>query len=114
MSTSSYIPDRGDLLWLDFDPQAGHEQAGRRPALVLSPSTYNRRARLALVCPITNQTKGYPFEVALPASSPVSGVVMADHLRSTDWFARRARFVTKAPASVLAEVTAKLRPLLGM
>ena len=114
MSASRYIPERGDILWLTFDPQAGHEQAGRRPALVLSPAVYNRRAGLALVCPITNQAKGYPFEVALAEGSPISGVVLADHVKSADWAARRAQFAAKASAEVLAEVTAKLRPLLGM
>jgi len=114
VSASRYIPERGDILWLTFDPQAGHEQAGRRPALVLSPAVYNRRAGLALVCPITNQAKGYPFEVALAEGSPISGVVLADHVKSADWAARRAQFAAKASAEVLAEVTAKLRPLLGM
>ena len=114
MSASRYIPERGDILWLTFDPQAGHEQAGRRPALVLSPAVYNRRAGLALVCLITNQAKGYPFEVALGEGSPISGVVLADHVKSADWAARRAQFAAKASAEVLAEVTAKLRPLLGV
>lgn len=114
MSPVRYVPDRGDLVWLTFDPQAGHEQAGRRPALVLSPAIYNRRASLALLCPITNQAKGYPFEVALPDGVSISGVVLADHLKSADWTARRAQFAAKAPPEVVAEVTAKLRPLLGV
>ncbi|MFZ0887652.1 MAG: endoribonuclease MazF [Candidatus Binataceae bacterium] len=114
MSAARYVPERGDLLWLTFDPQAGHEQGGRRPALVLSPAAYNRHANLALVCPITNQAKGYPFEVALPVGSPISGVVLADHVKSADWTARRAQFLAKAPSDVLAEVMAKLRPLLGI
>jgi mRNA interferase MazF len=114
VSAARYVPERGDLLWLTFDPQAGHEQAGRRPALVLSPAAYNRRANLALVCPITTQAKGYPFEVALPTGLPLSGVVLADHLKSADWTARRAAYVATASADVLAEVTAKLRPLLGL
>jgi mRNA interferase MazF len=114
VTTARYVPERGDLLWLTFDPQAGCEQAGRRPALVLSPIAYNRRANLALVCPITTQAKGYPFEVALPSGLPLSGVVLADHLKSADWAARRAKFVGKASADVLAEVTAKIRPLLGV
>lgn len=99
---------------MTFDPQAGQEQAGRRPALVLSPGTYNRRASLALVCPITTHTKGYPFEVKLPAGLSVTGVILADHLKSADWVARRAEFAAKAPADVLADVTAKLHPLLGL
>ncbi len=114
MSAARYVPERGDLLWLTFDPQAGREQAGRRPALVISPLVYNRRANLALVCPITTQAKGYPFEVELPAGLSVSGVVLADHLKSADWAARRAQFAAKAPAEVVAEVSAKLRPLLGI
>jgi len=114
VSAARYVPERGDLLWLTFDPQAGHEQAGRRPALVLSPAAYNRRAIWALVCPITSRAKGYPFEVALPAGLPLSGFVLADHLKSADWAARRAEFAAKVSADVLAEVTAKLRPLLGV
>ncbi|MBI3759913.1 MAG: endoribonuclease MazF [Deltaproteobacteria bacterium] len=114
VSAARYVPDRGDILWLTFDPQAGHEQAGRRPALVLSPAAYNRRAKLALVCPITNQAKGYPFEVALPVGLPMTGVILADHLKSADWAVRRAEFVAKAPADILADVIAKLRPLLGV
>ena len=113
MSAARYVPERGDLLWLTFDPQAGREQAGRRPALVLSPMAYNRRSNLALVCPITSQVKGYPFEVGLPAGLPVSGVVLTDHLKSADWVLRRAEFAAKAPADVLADVAAKLRPLLN-
>ena len=114
MSVARYVPERGDILWLTCDPQAGHEQAGRRPALVLSPFAYNRRAGLALVCPITSQAKGYPFEVALSKDSPVSGVVLADHVKSVGWAACRAQFAAKAPADLLADVTAKLRPLLGV
>ncbi len=84
----AYIPERGDAVWITLDPQAGHEQAGRRPALVLSPSAYNGRVGLALFCPITSQVKGYPFEVRLPAGSPVSGVVGADQVKSLDWRAQ--------------------------
>ena len=113
MSPGRYVPERGDLVWLTFEPHAGREQAGRRPALVLSPALYNRRASLALVCPITSQIKRYPFEVPLPDGFAISGVVLADHLKSADWAARHAQFVAKAPAGVMAEVTAKLRPLLG-
>lgn len=114
MSAARYVPASGDVIWLTFCPQAGREQAGRRPALVLSPAPYNRRASLALVCPITSQVKRYPFEVALPDGFAISGVVLADHVKSADWAARRAQFVTKAPSGVMAELTAKLRPLLGL
>lgn len=110
---SPYVSDAGDLVWLTFDPQAGREQAGRRPALVLSPRNYNGKTSLALVCPITNQAKGYPFEVVLPAGLGVSGVVIADHLKSVDWLARRAERIGRSPDSMLIEVRAKLGPLLG-
>ena len=83
-------PGRGDLIWVNFTPQAGHEQAGRRPALVLSPAAYNRKTGLAIACPVTSHAKGYPFEVVLPDGLPVSGVVLADHVRNIDWQARHA------------------------
>ena len=106
-------PDRGDVVWLRFNPQAGHEQAGQRPALVVSPVAYNRRVGLALICPITSQVKGYPFEVALPASLGVEGVVLSDQVKSLDWRARGARRIAKAPAAVTDEVLGKLSTLLG-
>lgn len=108
----SYVPDRGDLVWLSFNPQAGHEQAGRRPALVISPAIYNGKAGLALFCPITNQAKGYPFEVQLPQDLPVSGVILTDHLKSLDWQARKAEFVGHLPEDVLDECLARIRALL--
>jgi mRNA interferase MazF len=86
----AYIPARGDIIWLTFNPQAGHEQAGRRPALVLSPSEYNEKVWLAILCPITSQIKGYPFEVEIPDGLPVTGVVLADQGKSLDWKARQA------------------------
>ena len=110
-SSPPWTPDRGDLIWLDFDPQAGHEQAGRRPGLVLSPALYNARRGLALCCPITSRAKGYPFEVALPAGLPVGGVVLADQVRSLDWQARHATLIGRLPASELTLVLAKLRQL---
>jgi mRNA interferase MazF len=107
-----YVPDRGDLVWLDFTPHAGHEQGGRRPALVISPKAYHLKAGLMLACPVTSHVKGYPFEVAIPPSLPVTGVVLSDHLRSVDFRARRADFAGAAPASVLDEVVGKLTSLL--
>jgi len=104
---------RGDLVWLDFMPQAGHEQSGRRPAIILSPESYNSKTGLAIACPITNQAKGYPFEVVLPPDQPVTGVVLSDHVRSIDWRARRAELVGQADDSVLNEVFGKLAALLG-
>lgn len=91
----SFVPERGDLIWLDFDPQMGREQGGRRPALVLSPADYNRRVGLCLVCPVTNQSKGYPFEVPLPQDTLATGVILVDHLKSHDWRARRGSFIGK-------------------
>ena len=107
------IPDRGDAIWLTFNPQAGHEQAGRRPALVLSPAAYNDRAGLALLCPITNQVKGYPFEVAIPDGLDVTGVILSDQVKSLDWRARQAEFIARLPDEVVAEVLAKLGTLLA-
>jgi mRNA interferase MazF len=107
-------PDAGDLIWLSFTPQAGREQAGRRPALVLSPRTYNAKVGLCLVCPVTQQAKGYAFEVALPHGLPVQGVVLADHIRSADWRERGSVAITTVAVEVMDEVRAKLKPLLGM
>jgi mRNA interferase MazF len=109
----AYVPERGDAIWITLDPQAGHEQAGRRPALVLSPSAYNGRVGLALLCPITNQAKGYPFEVPLPEGLPVTGVVGADQVKSLDWRARKASYVCAVPEEVVAEVVMRLQTLLG-
>ena len=108
-----YCPKRGDIVWLTFTPQAGHEQAGHRPALILSPELYNRKVGLALVCPITTQVKGYPFEVPIPKGVEVSGVVLADQAKSLDWKARRADFCCTVPAATITEVLRKLAPLLG-
>jgi mRNA interferase MazF len=106
-------PERGDLVWLQFTPHAGREQAGRRPALVLSPRAYNRASGLMVACPVTSRVKGYPFEVPLPEGLPISGVVLADHLKSLDWRTRRAERVAQVPAALLDEVQARLAPLLG-
>ena len=107
-----YIPERGHAVWITLDPQAGHEQAGRRPALVLSPSAYNVRVGLALFCPITNQVKGYPFEVLIPDGCPVTGVVGADQVKSLDWRARQAARIGAVPEEVVAQVLQRLQVLL--
>ena len=107
-----YVPDTGDIVWLAFSPQAGHEQAGHRPALVLSPRSYNEKSSLALLCPITSRVKGYPFEVLLPAEGSITGVVLSDQIRSLDWRARHARFATQVPSHVVSEVREKLAVLL--
>ena len=106
-------PERGDLIWLSFSPQSGREQAGRRPALVVSPSTYNSKVGLALVCPITSRVKGYPFEVALPEGELVQGVVLADQLRSLDWRSRDAELIAKAPTAVVERVLQLVGALLS-
>jgi mRNA interferase MazF len=105
-------PTRGDIVWLDFDPQAGHEQSGRRPALVLSQRPYHRASPFALVCPITSRRKGYPFEVPLPPGLPVEGVVLADQVKSVDRRVRRIEPAGRAPQSVVDEVVARILPLL--
>ena len=108
----SYVPDRGDVVWLEFDPQAGHEQAGHRPAVVLSPRAYNQKSGLALFFPITSRIKGYPFEVVLPPDLPVQGAVLCDQVKSLDLSARRSRLTVKLPEQILDDVLAKVRALL--
>lgn len=108
----SYIPGRGDLVWIDFDPQAGHEQAGRRPAVVISPFAYNGKLSLALLCPVTSKVKGQPFEVPIPPGGRVTGVVLADQVKSLDWRARRAVFIEKLSPESVAEILERLLPLL--
>ena len=108
----TYVPERGDAVWLEFNPQAGHEQAGRRPALVLSPQAYNSRVGLLVCCPITTKIKGYPFEVALPAGLVVTGAILSDQVKSLDWKVRQVVFIVKLPDSVVKEVQAKLNTLL--
>jgi mRNA interferase MazF len=107
------VPRRGDIVWLSFTPQAGHEQAGRRPALVLSPSAYNSKVGLALCCPITSRVKGYPFEVAVPKGLAVGGVVLADQVKSLDWRARRAEFVDRLPGAEISGVLSLAMALLS-
>jgi len=106
-----YVPERGDIVWLTFDPQAGHKHAGRRPALVLSPQSYNRKVGLMLCCPITNRVKGYPFEVLLPELE-VTGVILADQIRSLDWQQRQAEWVASVSENIVNQVLEKLDILL--
>jgi len=110
---TAFVPDAGDFVWLTCDPRAGHEQAGRWPALVLSPKVYNAKSGLALACPMTSQVKGYPFEVVVPAGHGATGVILADHLKSIDWKARRAERLGRCTDEVMNEVRAKIAPLLG-
>jgi mRNA interferase MazF len=106
-----YIPSRGDIVYLDFDPTRGHEQKGHRPAFVISPVGYNRKSSLALLMPITTQQKGYPFEVLLPAGLTIQGVILVDQIKCLDWKARGVQFVESAPERVIEEVQAKVEPL---
>ena len=112
MSKRPYVPDRGDIVWLQFNPQAGHEQAGHRPALVLSPASYNRRSGLMLCCPMTSQRKGYPFEVVIEMDTDRESVVLADQVKSLDWKVRKAVKKGTASIDVLAETLSKLQTLL--
>ena len=112
MSSRSYVPDRGDIVWLQFNPQAGHEQAGHRPALVLSPASYNRRSGLMLCCPMTSQMKGYPFEVLITSDTDRDSVVLADQVKSLDWKVRKAVKKGTASIEVIAETLSKLQTLL--
>ena len=113
MATRTYVPDRGDAVWLHFDPQFGHEQAGRRPALVISPKEYNRKVGLALFCPVTSQVKGYPFEVCPPPDSKLKGAILSDQVKSLDWRARRAEFLCRVPDDVVAQVLARIQAVLS-
>jgi mRNA interferase MazF len=107
-----YVPDAGDIVWVDFTSQAGREQAGRRPAVVLSSRTYNEKASLAVLCPITSHSKGYPFEVALPVGHRMNGVILSDHLKSLDWRQRNAQKAGKLPQAILAQVLERISTLL--
>jgi mRNA interferase MazF len=113
VSSQTYIPQCGDVVWITLNPQAGHEQAGRRPAVVLSPENYNGKIGLAILCPITNQIKGYPFEVLLPAGLPVAGAILSDQVKSLDWRARNAELICTLPAETISEVLQKLGSLLS-
>ena len=112
MTARRYVPARGDIVWIAMSPQAGHEQAGRRPALVVSPAAYNGKVGLALLCPITGRAKGYPFEVGVPQGLGVSGVVLSDQVKCLDWQARRAEFICRLPEMAIFEVLGKLGTLL--
>ncbi|MDO8490786.1 MAG: endoribonuclease MazF [Dehalococcoidia bacterium] len=108
----AYVPGRGDIVWISLTPQAGHEQSGRRPALVLSPRAYNDKVGLAILCPITSHVKGYPFEVSIPPKLAVDGAVLSDQVKSLDWRARKAEFVCRLPERAVRETLEKLGTLL--
>ena len=113
VSRREYIPERGDAVWVSLNPQAGHEQSGRRPAIVVSPAAYNGKVGLALLCPITSQVKGYPFEVLIPARLKVSGAILSDQVKSLDWRVRRAELICRLPEATISEVLHKVGVLLS-
>ncbi len=113
VTKNRWVPNRGDLIWLQFNPQAGHEQSGRRPALVVSPQVYNEKVGLALCCPVTTRIKGYPFEVLLPEGVPVTGAVLSDQIKSLDWRVRRAELIARVPGGVVVDVLARIATLVG-
>ena len=113
MNSQTYVPQCGDVVWITLHPQAGHEQAGRRPAVVLSHGNYNSKTGLAILCPITSQIKGYPFEVLLPAGLPVAGAILSDQVKSLDWRARNAESLCTLPTETISEVLQKLTTLLS-
>lgn len=108
------VPERGQAVWIDMDPQTGHEEKGRRPALVLSPASYNGKVGLVILCPITNQVKGYPFEVVIPDGLDVSGAVLSDQVKSVDWRARNAALICDLPEPLTLDVLARLQVLLAI
>ena len=109
----AYIPDRGDIIWITLNPQSGHEQSGRRPVLVLSGASYNKKVELAILCPVTSHVKGYPFEVLIPDGLEITGAILADQVKSLDWKVRGATFISKIPEPSLNEVIGKLKALIG-
>lgn len=111
-STRLYIPDRGDLIWISLQPTAGHEQTGRRPAMVISPKSYNRKTGLCVLCPATRQAKGYAFEVNVAEKGETASVILADHLRNVDWKARKAERIKRVSEKALAAVVARIEALL--
>ena len=108
----SYVPEQGDLVWINMSPQLGHKQAGRSPAIILSPAAYNKKVGLAILCPITNQIKGYPFEVEIPSGLQVKGAILSDQVKCLDWKVRKAEFICKLPSKVTIEVLKKLNTLI--
>lgn len=113
MKSGNYIPDRGDIVWLNFTPQAGHEQRGKRPALILSPKIYNEKTSLCIALPITSKIKGYPFEVTLPKNLPVKGVVLSDQVKNLDFSVGEISFICKAPSSIIQSIQKNVVALIG-
>jgi mRNA interferase MazF len=113
VDSKTHVPQRGDVVWITLNPQTGHEQAGRRPAVILSLGAYNGKVGLAVLCPVTSQVKGYPFEVLIPGGLPVTGAILADQVKSLDWRARNAELICTLPSGTVSEVLQKLGTLLS-
>ena len=113
VSQAHFVPDRGDLIWVNLNPQEGHEQAGRRPALVLSPLSYNHKVGLVLLCPVTSQIKGYPFEVVIPEGLKIQGAILSDQMKSLDWKVRRATFICKLPENIVLDVLKRFKTIIS-
>ncbi len=113
MKSGDYVPDRGDIVWLNFTPQTGHEQRGKRPALILSPKIYNEKTSLCLCLPITSKVKGYPFEVPLAKDLEVTGVILSDQVKNLDYVARKVSYICEAPHDVLVHVQKNVLALMG-
>ena len=113
VNSKRYVPQRGDVIWITLNPQAGHKQTGRRPGLVLSPAIYNDKVGLAILCPLTNQIKGYPFEVLVPPGLSITGAILADQVKNLDWRARGAEFICSLPRRTVIEVLQRLATLLS-
>jgi mRNA interferase MazF len=112
MVSGRFVPDRGDVVWIDFDPQSGREQAGLRPALILTPAAFNKSTDLAIACPVTPRVRGIPSETRVPEGLPVHGVILTQHVRSLDWRSRRARFACRVPTTIVDDVVMKVRTLI--
>ncbi len=113
MKSGNYIPDRGDIVWINFTPQAGHEQRGKRPALILSPKIYNEKTSLCICLPITSKIKGYPFEVTLPKNLEIQGVILSDQIKNLDFSVRDISFICKVSPSVVKSVQKNILALIG-
>lgn len=114
VNSQNHVPQCGDVVRISLNPQPGHEQAGRRPAVVISPRSYNGKTGLAILCPITSHIKGYPFEVILPAGLPIAGAILSDQVKSLDWRARNAELICALPAEIVSEIIQKLSALLSL
>jgi mRNA interferase MazF len=114
VKSKQYVPESGDIVWLNFNPQTGHEQSGRRPALVISPQEYNEKTDLAIFCPVTSQVKNYPFEVKIPDDLEISGVILSDQIKNLNWKIRKAEFICKLPKAALRETLNKMNALLNL